>query len=251
VVATLRRIRLLRHPAAAGNRSDEVERTDFKGGQSENCGPNAVADFIVWWDRTGLLPLPLPKQRDEMAKAEWVHERLFGLMRSGGGTSLPALCEGVKAFFERHYEGKARPRFDVLGMRGNYLQGIISGPEAKPFTLAAVAEQCTGHKAVVLQLSQLTNGRPDAGHYVALLTADAEGKVLVNTWGRQFRGRLKQLDAAAVAQLPARLLGPGDRDGVVFELVVANTTSWMEEQQLRWLILPADGVLVIEPVLAE
>lgn len=222
------------------NEVPSFNQSDFKGGQSENCGPNAVADFVVWWDRIGLLPLPVSK-KDERDKAEWVHQRLYGVMRSGGGTSRDAMLGGFKSYLARYYPRLASAKFTLLTQAG-----YNSGVEQKPFTLQTVAEHVQGANAAILEISQVVEGRAGSGHYVALTTADAEGNVTINTWGYRFRGKLKQLSTSEIQQLPARM-SYGSHNAM-FEIVIENPSTTMSREERRWLVLPGDGLLVIEPV---
>lgn len=219
-------------------------QSEFKGGQSENCGPNAVANFVIWWDRIGLLPLPILKG-DERDRAEWAHERLYGAMNSGGGTSSDGVVEGFKTYLARYYPQIATAQFIHLG--GPYQ---IANREIRPFTVQAASELVRDGNVAILSISQTENGRPVAGHWVSVATLDSEGRVTLNTWGYRFHGKLKQLSESEVEQLPGRLVSYELRWGnkpVVHELVVENPSESMSRKQTQWFVMPSNQLLVIKP----
>ena len=226
------------------NEIPSFNQSDFKGGQSANCGPNALANFLIWWDRIGLLPLPVSK-REEKDRAEWVHDRLYGAMRSGGGTSSNALVNGFKSYLGRYYPGIVTAKFIQLG--GNYK---LAESENLPFTLKAGSDLVQEGNATILAVTQIEKGRPVGRHYVSLTSLDPEGNVTLNTWGYRFRGRLKQLSESEIKQLPPRIVSYELRWGgtpTVFELVVENPSETMSRVESRWFVMPCDSLLIIKP----
>jgi len=83
-----------------------TSQTDLGGRNS--CGPNAVANFLLWWDLVGVLPLPY-KEKDLREKSIELHDDLERYMKSGNGTNFKEMGVGFKKYLAKHDDLRSYP----------------------------------------------------------------------------------------------------------------------------------------------
>lgn len=143
------------------------------GNTDSNCGPNAVANFLLWWDKEGVLPLPY-KHKDLDDLADKLHKDLESAMRSKNGTSYGELAKGLDKFFIKkkihHKYNRKVERLDP--------------------TIENLEKATKGDTMSVLSVQTLKNNRFDEGHYISVISCK-DGIITFNTWGHKFTGKLK------------------------------------------------------------
>lgn len=193
-----------------------LNQSEF-GNTNNNCGPNAISNFLLWWDQNGVMPLPY-KEKELDKLADDLHSDLERTMRSKNGTSASEMKEGLKKYFERKkLHAYYSFEFDQI--------------EA---TMENLESSTSGDKIAVLSLKTLDNGRLDEGHYVSLVSV--KGDIIeFNTWGMNLKGKLRE--------------GVIDKQKGYFIEVVANPGNriftWLTEDGGGFFIEESDKITTL------
>lgn len=194
--------------------------------------PSSFCNFLLWWDQEGILPIP--KRGDFEDKAEWVHTRLgrYCGTRNTSGTGISEALEGITEYFRKDAGELATFRFKV-----DY--------DVRPANLARYAR---GETATMLNLTTRRKNGHDGGHWVALMTAEENGQVVIHTWGARFEGMVKVLE-----EDPATIMLDGQKiPKTSYEIEFTNRDSlpeWVKNAEMRFLLLPerSDSIIAIKP----
>ncbi len=149
-----------------------ITETPF-GTTDENCGPDAVANFMLWWDRHGVLPLPY-KDKDTEDLTNRLQRELEASMRCSTNTKKVDFVAGLKHYFKKR---ELHEWYDIK-------------VEHKDATLDSIKEATKGDQLAVLSLQILKNGKQDESHFVSLISFK-DDVITFDTWGQRFSGRLK------------------------------------------------------------
>ncbi len=151
-----------------------ISQSDY-GNKASDCVPSSFCNFLLWWDEQGVLPIP--KRGDFDRKAEWVHSRVarYCVTRNTRGTDLDSASEGFLKYFERELAGVAAMDFHV-------------DFDLRPENLARYT---TGNYATMLAITIRDGPRHDSGHWVALASAEPDGRIAFHTWGQKFEAQLE------------------------------------------------------------
>ena len=154
-----------------------INQGDF-GSKASDCVPSSFCNFLLWWDREGYLRIP--KRGDFEDKADWVHTRVarYCGTRNNSGTYTDDATEGFRKYFTKDIEDLA-----TLQVRIDH--------DIRPENLARYT---VGDQATMLAVTIRQRPSHDSGHWVALVDAKPDGSIVFNTWGTQFRGRIKVLE---------------------------------------------------------
>lgn len=197
-----------------------------------DCVPSSICNFLLWWDQQGILEIP--KRGDFDDKAKWVHERMFRYCDSRND-QLAGPAEAQKAiheYFQRNLSDVATVRTQM-------------DRDLRPENLARYAKGAVGTMMPVTL--RYKNGH-EFGHWVALATADEQGKLSFVTWGAKFDAVLKPLEVIAT---PVTVDGQSV-PGSTWELEISNRGELperMRTNEVRFILNPAkhDGLLVMKP----
>lgn len=208
-----------------------ISQGDF-GSKSSDCVPSSFCNFLLWWDQEGILEIP--KKGDFDKKAEWIHTKLarYCGTRNTAGTNVHKATEGFLQYFNKDIADLATLKIHV-----DY-----------DLTPENIARYTTGELATMFQMTIRRGARHDSGHWVALVEADPDGKVVFHTWGARFEGTMKVLE-----ENPDTI----ERDGqsvprTVYEIVVENKPDlpeWFRNSDRRFILDPAnwDSIYVLRP----
>ncbi|MEM7013923.1 MAG: hypothetical protein AAF585_20880 [Verrucomicrobiota bacterium] len=203
-----------------------IDQSDY--GKSNSCVPSSFANFLLWWDQEGYLPID--KRGDFDDKADWIHDRLhrfFGT-RATAGTNYDDAMEGVQRYFEDEMEGVA-------------LYASRRTADMSPETLAFYAN---GFRATLLEVSIYKDDEYDGGHLVALAEADDNGTVKLITWGNKIEGRVSPIDPEE------RFRQEPSPASVEIEFLNRDQLSpWIRNNKIRFIVDPmrSDSLWMIEP----
>lgn len=184
------------------------------GKVSGDCGPNAFANFLFWWDDLGVAPLRA-LGGGRVAMADRAHRQLASLCKTtASGTTLENLALGAVKFVETEFAGRFKLQTEVR----RDIQ-----------TLADLAAWARGDAAVILAV-EIRKGQSidrSGGHFISLISLDpVSGVIRFNTWGERFTGLLtKVIVQSERAQVPFyyQILVPNDPSG--------RYTRWMNEDK--------------------
>lgn len=206
------------------------------GKLTNNCLPNTLAAFLLWWDQQGVLGVP--HQGDPSIKAAWLHERLTDYCATSetAGTSTRNARRGLRSYFERHLAGTAALRVET----------------DFDCTPANLARYPVGLAACLLNITVYHGDIKQGGHFVTLLNATPDGTLRFRTWGLDFQGKLRVLPPSP-ANPVARL---GKEPAVCREIDLGNTAQlpkWFRQLRIRFVLDPAEwnGITVAVPSLYQ
>jgi hypothetical protein len=213
-----------------------ISQSDF-GNKASDCVPSSFCNFLLWWDQAGVLEIP--KRGDFGDKAEWVHSRLarYCGTRNTAGTNVEDATKGFREYFEKDIADLA-----TLKIRIDY--------DLHPENLARYT---VGENATMLQMTIRQAPRHDSGHWVALVSASADGSVVFHTWGARFEGKIEVLEKNPTM---IRLGGYG-KDAPLgpatsYEIKIRNTgdlPEWFRNSDRKFILDPAqwDSIYVLKP----
>lgn len=203
-----------------------IDQSDY--GKSNSCVPSSFANFLLWWDQEGFLPID--KRGDFDDKADWIHDRLhrfFGT-RATSGTNYDDAMDGVQRYFKDEKEGVA-------------LYTSRRTADMSPETLAFFTQ---GYRATLLEVSVYKDDEYDGSHLVALAEADDNGIVQLITWGNKIEGRVRPVDP------DERFRDEPSPASVEIEFLNRETlSSWIRTEKIRFIVDPErfDSLWMIEP----
>ena len=218
-------------PALDRDKLPVISQEDF-GNKASDCVPSSFCNFLLWWDQVGVLEIP--KRGDFDAKAEWVHSRMarYCVTRNNSGTYVDDATKGFKEYFEKDLAD-----FATLKIRIDY--------DLRPENLARYT---VGGNATMLQVTIRETPRHDSGHWVALVSASADGTVVFHTWGARFEGKIEVLE-----KKPGILrLGTHEVPATSYEIKIRNTgdlPEWFRNGDRKFILDPAqwDSIYVLKP----
>ncbi|MEM1084291.1 MAG: hypothetical protein AAGI48_09220 [Verrucomicrobiota bacterium] len=208
-----------------------ISQGDF-GSKASDCVPSSFCNFLLWWDQEGILEIP--RRGDFDKKAEWIHTKMARNCGTGNnrGTSTREATEGFRKYFEKEI-----PESATLNIRSDF--------DLRPENLARYT---TGEVATMLEMTIRTGARHDSGHWVALVEASSNGKLVFHTWGARFEGFMKVIEENSETIV---------RDGqkvprTVYEIHVANREElpeWFQNSDRRFILDPVnwDSIYVLKP----
>lgn len=226
-------------PAPAPDRSalPRLNQGEF-GKLNNDCVPNVLAAFLLWWERQGLLPVP--RRGDPRAKATWLHEKLaeYCATNEETGTATRDTHRGLKTYFTNHLAGLAALR-------------VATDYDCSPANLARYP---VGPAACLLTVTMYYGDAKQGGHVVALLSAKPDGSLTFRTWGLDFHGKLRVLE-----KRPGTLRrGMGKVDNTVRAIDLTTTAAarlpeWFRQLQIRFVVDPVewDGITIAVPYLYQ
>lgn len=218
-------------PALDRDKLPVISQEDF-GTKANDCVPSSFCNFLLWWDQAGVLEIP--KQGDFDAKAEWIHTRLsrYCVTRNNSGTYVDNATKGFKEYFEKNIAELA-----TLKVRTDY--------DLRPENLARYT---VGENATMLQVTIREAPRHDSGHWVALVSAAAEGTVVFHTWGARFEGKIEVLEK----NLQTIRLGTQTVAATTYEIKIRNVQDlpeWFRNGDRKFILDPAqwDSIYILKP----
>ena len=142
---------------------------DLFGSTNTNGAAVAAANFFLWWDQQGVLPLPYSEKKlDELADS--LHRDLKNTLPTND-QKPQELKNGLAQFIERKaLQKKYTPSFEFQKATEDNLKDA-----------SRKGEMC------LLSLSTLKNGRIDKGRYVSVIALNQQ-IIQFNTWGQNFIG---------------------------------------------------------------
>lgn len=170
------------------NRLSLISESQNEFPQPESgCGPIALLNILVWYEKYGLIE---PLFRDSNSKrykrrlfAE-IDRRIFeksGLQRNDtAGSRSQDIAMVLDDIVNEQSDGKLRIHTDYY---------------PTPLRLANMLDTMPNFRTgYVLGYPQDTNGKPSALHAMTLIRADRAGYVTLATWGEKYRGLLRMRD---------------------------------------------------------
>lgn len=212
-----------------------LNQGDF-GTLTNNCLPNALAAFLLWWDQLGVLEVPHPG--DVHAKAAWLHQRLtdYCATTEAAGTSTRDAKRGLQTYFQRHLAGAA-----ALHVGTDF--------DCSPANLARYP---VGLAACLLNVTIYHGDVRQGGHFVALTSAKRDGTLSFRSWGLELQGKLRVLE-----NRPEPLAnGPRDVPATRREIDLTNPSRLPEglrQLHVRFVLDPAEwnGLIIAVPYIYQ
>lgn len=202
-------------------------QADFVRGNT-SCGPNAFANFVLWWDRIGVFDIP--KGETEQEKAEWLHKELVKHFEARKGTNSKNMMEGIATFLKQYPSKKYT--FDI--------------ERSYPLSIQTLQSNTHGLSACILNVSTHFRGRLDKqrGHYLSLVTMSDRGGFMVHTWGKIFRGQL--------VPRPSKSSKTKEGETAVFyelSLLPDKNSQILRQKENLWVLDPkqGDSLVVVTP----
>jgi hypothetical protein len=213
-----------------------IGQEDF-GNKASDCVPSSFCNFLLWWDQAGVLEIP--KRGDFENKAEWVHSRIarYCVTRNNSGTYVDDATKGFREYFE-----KDLPDLATLKIRIDY--------DLRPENLARYT---VGENATMLQMTIREAPRHDSGHWVALVSASADGTLVFHTWGARFEGKLEVLEKKPeLIRLGTVDSGMQTVPATSYEIKIRNTADlpeWFRNGDRKFILDPVqwDSIYVLKP----
>lgn len=204
------------------------------GQKQSDCVPSSICNFLLWWDQAGILPIP---KRGEFAdKAEWIHTVMarYCRTRNTAGTDVRAALDGIGEYFAKEVADLATVRSKI-------------DHDLRPRNLARYTR---GTNATMLEITTRREHGADGSHWVALMNAEEDGRVVLHTWGARFEGVLKVFEEDPT---PVRVNGQ-TIPKTSYEIEFTNRDSlpqWVKDAEMRFLMFPErhDGIIVVKPFL--
>ncbi|MES2437688.1 MAG: hypothetical protein V4584_01390 [Verrucomicrobiota bacterium] len=210
-----------------------INQGDF-GQKASDCVPSSFCNFLLWWDQEKVLEIP--KRGDFEKKAEWVHSNVarYCGTRNTAGTSTAEAKKGFTEYFQKELGGAA-----TLRVHTDY--------DVSPGNLARYT---VGTNATMLEMTTIRSNGSVGGHWVALLSAAPDGRIVFHTWGARFEGVLKVLEVSDETV---------KRDGQIvpattYEIEISNRgklPKWVNEGEIRLIVDPRkwDSITTVRPYL--
>lgn len=204
------------------------------GQKSNDCVPSSFCNFLLWWDQEKLLEIP--KRGDFEAKAEWIHSKMarYCGTRNTAGTSADDARKGFTKYFEEELGDLATLRYhEDHDLRPENLSRYVSGVDA-----------------AMLEITTLQANGSTGGHWVSLVSLEPDGRVVFNTWGARFNGRIKVLKASdAKISINGKAV-----PATTYEIEISNRgdlPEWVNVSQIRFILDPEkwDGIILVRPYL--
>ncbi len=222
-------------PSPARNKLPRLNQGEF-GSVSNNCFPNALAAFLLWWDEQGVLAVPVPG--DAHTKAVWLHERLndYCATTEAEGTATRNGLRGVRSYFQHHLA-------EVAALR------VGTDFDCTPANLARYP---VGLAACLLNVTVYHGDTRQGCHFVALLAAGPDGTLRFRSWGQDCQGKLRVLEETPT---PAAH-GPRGIPATRREIDLTHTSdlpAWFRQLKVRFVIDPAEwnGLIIAVPYIYQ
>ena len=200
------------------------DQNEFAKG-STSCGPNAFANFVLWWDRVHVYEIP--KGKTEIEKAEWLHKELCRYFTTqSGGTSWVEMEAGIRAFFKDH----PSKEYD------------FNVEKVYPLNRDVLYQKTQGLCATMLSVSTCRKDNhvdEKKGHWVSLLMVTANGGFLLNTWGRVFRGQF------IMTSRDQQRGDPGVTERIDLDLAPDSNVDYLKSSNLHWTLDPKEGNMLV------
>lgn len=208
-----------------------LNQADF-GSLGNNCLPNAIAAFLLWWDQQSVLAVPV--SGDLHAKAAWLHQRLaaYCATTETAGTSTRNALRGLQTYFQSHLADTA-----ALHVGTDF--------DCSPANLARYP---VGPAACLLNVTVYHGDIRQGGHFVALIGAKPDGTLSLRTWGLDIQGKLRVLDTPS----PPPANGPHNLPATRREILVTNLASLpagFRQLRVRFVLDPSEwnGLIIAVP----
>ncbi len=209
-----------------------INQKDY--GKGSDCVPSAFCTFLLWWDQNN--HIPINKRGDFARKAQYIHTRTgrYFATRNNRGTYSEDMRKGIAKYFTKDLEDIAAHRMTTV---------FDCDPEV-------LARYTQGTLATLLSISIFTDGRYDSGHMVALVDADPDGRIVLNTWGKQIKGKLEYVGEAEFYQQVGYRSNSGKASH--YRIIFTSPDAlpvWMNDQETTFEIDPSrsDFLTVIAP----
>lgn len=160
-------------PVAARMRIPTLKPEDF-GGTDDESLVDALWVSLLWWDATGIVPVP--KSGDIERKAAWLHKELSRHISSGGkgAASLQDAQRGIGEYFEK--------RLEETGTCKCVIRNVTD-----PGQLAKLA---TGNDIVILRMTMTYSNARDFVVAGVLESMEADGTFVMHLFGERFSGKM-------------------------------------------------------------
>jgi hypothetical protein len=160
-------------PVAARMRIPTLKPKDF-GGTDDESVVDALWVSLLWWDATGIVPIP--KTGDTGRKATWLHKELSRYVAKGGkgAASLQEAQRGVGEYFNKRLEETATCKCEIRNV----------------FEPGELAKLATGNDIVILRMTMTYSNARDFVVAGVLESMEADGSFVMHLFGERFTGRM-------------------------------------------------------------